>query len=243
MDMRGKTLGEYITAFPASTVAEAVRTIRTSLMLRFDRQEETQENASGHVVTLTSSFMGEGKTTLSYWLAQQAAIAGKKVILLECDLRRPSLAHLKDRIKPSTLVDYLTGRSGLEKAIQVDDKTGLHTLYGESVPNSALDLLASQKMRTLLKSLRQAYDLIILDGPASLSVPDARILATYSDRVLYCVQWNRTPAETVDNGIKQFAVTGLEKVAFVLSKVDLKQHARYGYGNVGYYYGQAEDVA
>lgn len=231
-----KDLANYILQKPSSSVAESVRTLRMALTLRGEKDGKKPK-----VIAITSSLPGEGKTTLSTWMARLAAKSGEKVIVIDCDLRRPNLNRLLNITPDKTLADYLSGQSRLEDVIHRNDTSGAHMIFARAVPNTALDLLSSDKMKNLISSLSQVYDLVILDTAASLAASDARILANVSDHTLYVVSWNRTGQDVVMNGIKQFTDFNYKKLSFVLSNVDLRQHAQYGFGDVGYYYGRFKD--
>jgi exopolysaccharide transport family protein len=233
--LKSPVTADFIISKPSSTAAESVRTLRTVLNLR----------ASGgvrpKVVTVTSSLPGEGKSTLAGWLARLAAKSGEKVILIDADLRRPNIHRTFGIANDSSLVEYLTGKQQLKDVIQKDAASGLHIICGKSVPNSALDLIASQKMSDMVEALREAYDLVIIDSPACLAVSDARVLARLSDQTLYAVSWDRTPREIVLGGVKQFSDMGYDPLAFVLTNVDVQKHVRYGYGDTVYYYGRYKE--
>jgi len=229
--LTGGAIGDYILSKPASNVAESVRTLRMVLNLRSQNPDERPK-----VVTITSSLPSEGKTTLSSWMARIAAKSGEKVIVVDCDLRRPNL-HNAFGVRPDkTIVEFLTDKADLEEVIKRDDASGAHVIYARSVPNNALDLVSKDRMRKLIASLRKAYDLVILDSPACLAVSDARVLATHSDQTIYAVSWDDTPREVVCAGVKQFADFGYGTLAFVLTNVDIKRHSKYGYGDAVYYY-------
>lgn len=229
-----KGYGDYILNKPSSAVSESIRTLRMVLNLR----SKSSDGEKPKVVTITSSLPAEGKTTLSTWLGRLTAKSGEKVIIIDCDLRRPNLHNLMKAKNDKTLVDYLTGDVPLEDVVIKDELSGAHVIYARSVPNSALDLVSSPKMKQLIASLKQAYDLVILDTPACLAVSDARLLANESDYTLYIVEWDKTPREVVTTGVKQFSDFGYDNLSLVLSNVDVKRHARYGYGDTAYYYGR-----
>ena len=229
-----KDNGLYVIDHPSSIVAESVRSLRTALSLRGDKSE----GADGKIVTITSSFPGEGKTTLSVWLARLAAKSGEKVVLIDGDLRRPNVHRSVGMKNDISLVDYLTDQKELDEVIQKDKVTGLNVILGSSVPNSALDLIGSDKMKTLVASLRKVYDLVIIDTPACLAVSDASVLATYSDTMLYAISWDETPREVVASGVRPFIEMGYKDVAFVMTNVDVKRHVQYAYGDTAYYYGR-----
>ena len=236
-NMNQKQLVRYVLDQPSSTVAEAVRTLRTVLNLRATGAEGKKPK----VITITSSFPGEGKTTLSCWLGHLAAKSGDKVILIDCDMRRPNVHRSLDKNNDISIVEYLSGKNTLDEVVHKDETSGLHTIYAKSVPNSALDLVSSDKMKNLVEALSQEYDLVILDSPACLAVSDARLLARYSDLTVYSVAWDRTPREVVMGGVKQFTDMGYDNIAFTLTNVDIKRHVRYGYGDVVYYYGMYDE--
>lgn len=232
-DMPKKELSGYVIAKPASVVAESVRTLRMAINLRF-----SDTGAKPKCIAITSSFPGEGKTTLAAWLGRLAAKSGEKVILVDADLRRSSVHEAVEESNDASLVDYLTGHKTLDEVVRRDDVSGLHMIFGRTVPNSALDLISSEKMHKLIASLKQAYDLVIIDSPACLAVSDSRVLAKMSDQLIYAVEWDRTQREVVMSGVKQFADMNFNDIAFVLTNVDVKRHVRYGYGDAVYYYGR-----
>ncbi|HRQ62068.1 MAG TPA: CpsD/CapB family tyrosine-protein kinase [Alphaproteobacteria bacterium] len=229
--LKGAASADFILSKPASSAAESVRTLRTVMNLRGANGQKPK------VVSITSALPGEGKSTLAGWLARVAAKAGEKVILIDADLRRPSLHKNFGQNNEASLVEYLSGKASLTDIIYKDKATGLHVLFGKSLPGSALDLISSQKMADMMESLRQAYDLVIIDSPACLAVSDARVLAKLSDQALYVVGWDKTPRDIVLGGVKQFADMGYGPLAFVLAGVDVHRHVRYGYGDTVYYYG------
>jgi succinoglycan biosynthesis transport protein ExoP len=216
-------LGRYPLAEPTSGLAESVRTLRMVMNLRSGEKKPK-------VVTMTSSFPAEGKTTLSLWLARSAAASGERVLLVDTDLRRPNVHTSSGQRGPASLADYLSGEKEMEEVICKDADSPAHIIFGKSVPN-ALDLLGTERMKDLVARLRGKYDLVILDSPSCLAVPDARLLATLSDCVLYAVKWDKTPREAVAGGVKHFTDFGYSALALVLTNVDVKRHAEYGYGD------------
>lgn len=235
-NMPQKDVVNFILKRPSSTVAEAVRTLRMVLNLR-----PPKSGVKPKVVTITSSFPGEGKTTLSCWVGRLAAKSGEKVIVIDGDLRRPTVHRAMGRGNDTSIVDFLTGKLSLDDVIQTDDPSGVHVICAKSVPNSALDLISSDRMSKLIDSLKQVYDLVIIDSPACLAVSDARVLAKLSDQTVYAVAWDRTPREVVMGGVKQFTDMGYDPLAFVLTNVDVKRHVKYGYGDTIYYYGRYKE--
>ena len=173
----------------------------------------------------------------SSWLGQLAAQAGERVILVDCDLRRPNVHTALGQKNDVSLVEHLTGRADLDDVIQKDGDSGMDIIYARAVPHSALQLLSSDEMGTFVGELRKRYDLIIFDAPPCLAVSDARVLSTYSDMTLYGTAWAKTDQSSVAQGLKQF--TDIKaNVATVLMNVNVKRHAKYGFGDVFYAYGE-----
>jgi capsular exopolysaccharide synthesis family protein len=229
---------DYIFTAGAMNLAESLRALRVNLHMRQPAQETPPK-----VITLTSSYPGEGKTTMSSWMARLAARSGQSVIVVDCDLRRPSLSTQFDEGNEKTLVEYLTGQATLREVIKTDHPYDVHTIFAKPVPNNALDLISSLRLQKLILSLRKAYDLVILDSPAALAVSDPVVLSKYADHTIYIVSWNESPQETILGGLKQFEDSGVKNLSLVLNKVDMKGLSRYGYTRPAYYngnYGSAQ---
>ncbi|WP_420391477.1 GumC family protein [Acuticoccus sp.] len=224
---------QFVLEKPSSSLAEAIRSLRTSLL--FSRVDEPPQ-----VVMFTSTVPGEGKSTTSLLLALTSAQMGRSAIIVDCDLRRPSLnTFLGDRPDATSgLTDVLEGTMTLEEAATVDPVTGLTILAGfpgEGTVINAADVLASDRFGYLLEDLRERYDLVILDAPPTLSVTDARIVARRVDTTLYCVKWDATARDTVLEGLREFALVKPTIAGIVATMVNVRQSAHYGYG--GYYRG------
>lgn len=220
---RQDDLATYVVDRPASLVAEAIRTLRLVLQLRSEKEDQKLPQ----IITITSSVPNEGKTTLSLWMARLAANSGEKVIIIDTDLRRPKLHRAMATPSSHTLVEYLKDQCEIDDIIVSDFATSLDAIFAKSSPQEALDLLASKKMKQLVSALKQMYDVIIIDTPASLSLSDARVLATLSDHLLYVVEWNKTPRSLVGTGLKAFKDMGFKNMACVLSRVHSKTQNPY----------------
>lgn len=226
----GKPPETYILEKPTSAFGEAIRTLHTSILLS-DVDEPIK------TILITSALPNEGKTTTAVCLARMQALAGHKVIMIDADYRRPNIAKVIGIDSRPGLVELLAGNATLEEVIKKDDASGAHVITtGAPAPNPP-DLLASDHMRKLLDTLSQTYDLVVLDSPPVMAVSDARVLSTEVDATVFAVRWADTRREIASLALKQLALAGGRIVGVVLTMVDAKKHARYGYGDSGYYYG------
>lgn len=225
----GKRPHEFALARPNSTFGEAIRSIRTALMLSsVDRPPKT--------VLITSSIPGEGKTSTSLSIASTAAKSGQRVIILDCDLRNSSLHAYLNVPNQRGLSDFLAGQAELEDVIEIHPASTLHYITAGSRAPNPTDMLSSDEMRGLIRRLSDMYDMVILDTPPLMAVSDALVLMRDVDRTLFLVRWEKTRRETVLAGIKQALEAGANIAGTVLTQVNVKKHASYDYGDSGYYY-------
>ncbi|MBS6007227.1 MAG: CpsD/CapB family tyrosine-protein kinase [Clostridium baratii] len=174
---------------PKSVEAESYRILRTNIMYSsFDKKIKR--------ILVTSSEPAEGKSTTSGNLALAFAQDEKKVILIDCDLRKPSL-HKKFRISNNRgLSDVIIDRDKLNKCIQKRTEY-LDILTAGKIPPNPSEMLGSQAMSSLLDELSNVYDVIILDSPPVLAVTDAQILSTKVDGTVLVVRAEKTKKDTV----------------------------------------------
>ena len=224
---------QYLMEKPLSAYAEAIRSIYMAVKLsNVDREPK--------VVLATSSLPQEGKTTFAVSLATFAARSHKRVLLIDLDLRHPSVHRELGWQVSGGLVEYMANERSLEEVIHHDLETGLHFLPIKGQTTNPTDLLDSQKMRLLIESLRDSYDYIVLDSAPLASVTDTRVAALLADKVLFCLRWGQTMIGAAEDSIQALAEVGIEPAGAVLTMVDMKKHARYGYGDVGQYYTQSQ---
>lgn len=231
----GRTdVGRYPTQKPGSATTESVRSLRTSLML-------SNVDAPPKVVGITSTVPSEGKSTLAAWLAQVAATSGQRVLLVDCDLRRPTVHRTFGVSNENSIVELLANECSLDQAIKKDPESGIYVLPAKNTQANALDLLSSSHMAENLKALRAHFDFIVLDAPPILAVSDAKVIGLMADKMLYVVKWDGTPRALVQSGLKETVESGIDLAGTVLSQVNVKKHSKYGYGDYGYYYGRYKD--
>lgn len=229
-ETNGASAEDYIVQKPNSSYAEALQRIRTSLFLADgERPPKT--------VLVTSSVPLEGKSAIAASLARQSARSGLKVILVDADLRRPRLHEVLGLANQNGLSEVLTGRVSPEAAIKHDERSGLDFLPAGVGVVSPPDLFRSSTMRILLEEMGAYYDLVIIDSPPVGAVSDGLTLSGIVDKSLYVIRWEQTPRNVVLAGMRQMFEAGADIAGVVLSRVDVKKHARYGYADSGYYRG------
>lgn len=216
---------------PNSAFSEAIRSLRTALLL-------SDVDHPPRSVLFTSSVPGEGKTTTALAVARASARAGQRVILVDTDLRHPSLHYAVGVPNDSGLVSVLSGEARLEDVIEIDPRSGMHFLTaGPPAPNPP-DLLGSARMHQVLARLRDAYDLVILDTPPVLAVSDVLVLLRQTDKCVFIVRWGKTHRDAAVSALRQLLDGGGDLIGTALSHVDVKKHAQYSYGtSAGYYQG------
>lgn len=221
-DVRSAPVITDIGSFAPRT--EAFRLLRTNLQfIDLDRQ--------ARVLLVTSAVPGEGKTMTACNLAVTLAQTGRKVLIIDADLRRPRVAGALD-LDPSTgLTTTLVGRATIEDAIQVHVPSGLHVLSSGAKPPNPTEILQSRVTHDLIARLRQSYDTIVIDAPPLLPVADASVLSRLADGALLVVRHGRTTKDQVGDAVAQ-----INKVGGRLYGVVVNMVAHRALGSYYYYY-------
>ena len=207
-------------------IREAYKTLRTNVTFSLAGEGKSR------VVVVTSSLQSEGKSTTAVNLALSFAEAGKKVLLVDCDMRRPKLGRLLNLSAPAGLSNLLLDPSLLEKPI-IKEYSTIDVLLSGDIPPNPSELLGSERMKKLLDQMREKYDCIILDTPPINMVTDAVVLAPQTDGVLFVVRANQSERGAVIHAVDQLEYTQAKLLGFVLNGIDLEK-ASYGYGKYRY---------
>lgn len=218
---RGKFL-TYLSQNPTSAIAEAMRNLRTSILL-------SDIDHTPQVIMLTSAVPGEGKTTVSLSLAMNMTAMGKRVLLIEGDIRRRTFQRYLNLPSEKGIVTALSGAGRLESIVQSVSNLG-DVLIGEKAASSAADLFSSEAFAQLIADARERYDIILIDTPPVLVVPDARVIAPIVDAVVFVVRWDHTSKTQVQEGLRMLSTTNTRIAGLVLNQIDPKGMRRYGYG-------------
>ncbi|HLF30209.1 MAG TPA: polysaccharide biosynthesis tyrosine autokinase [Xanthomonadales bacterium] len=229
----GKTMPhDEVLAKPNSALVEALNSLKFSLDL-------SHPDEPVKAVQVTSSVPEEGKTSLAIALARVVAASGKKVILVDGDLRRSSVGKklgLRDHHKGlSDLV--IAGDAALEEFIRKDTLSEVDYMpTGTAKFANATDIFSSHRMETIIGQLKSRYDLVLIDTPPVMAVADARIIGRVVDKTIFVVRWDKTPRKVARAALEQLRRAGVDLAGVVLQQVDMKRYGRVGYGNSGYYY-------
>ena len=205
--------------------AESYKLLRTKLQFSF-----TDEQAC-HVIGVSSALTGEGKSLSAVNLAYTTSQLGKRVLLIDCDMRCPSLAAKLPIKKSPGLSDFLTGQATAENLIQLcgikNEERIFHVISSGRTPPNPMELLSSPKMNRMLERLRQMYDYIILDLPPVGEVGDALAVAKVTDGMLVVVRQDYCNRVALDNAIRQFEFVDAKILGVVFNCID-EQGGRYG---------------
>ena len=215
---------------PTSPAAEAYRSLRTSL--QFSRQAQELRT-----LLVTSPAAAEGKTSTLANLGAVFAQAGERVALISCDLRRPRLGQLFGIEEQTGLTTVLLGQQTLEQALQqVPGYDCLWVLGAGPVPPNPAELLDGPRARQIFATLRENFDLVLVDSPPVLPVTDAMVLSKYADGTLLVVAAGQTKRTELQRAAERFAQANASIVGIVLNEVTKQSAYGSGYG-YGYGYG------
>jgi len=218
---------------PESVFAEAIRTARSGILL-------SALDATQRTILVTSSLPGEGKTVFAMGVAEALAQQGSRTLLLECDMRRPSIARALD-LEPDVtgLSALVAGTASLEDCVRRLPDSELDIIVTGVIPPNPQELLASRRFRTLLDTLKERYEVIVIDSPPVDLVADAAVLAPLATGVAFIVRAAETPAPLALRGLTMIKRAGGQVLGLVLSQLDHRRAHRYygeysGYGVGGY---------
>ena len=196
-------------------------------------------------ILVTSTIQDEGKTNLSVNLALALAGYGKKVCIVDCDLRRPSVHRLQRNA--TGLTHVLKGEVPLEKAVFKHKDSDLNILLGGVIPPNPTELLSSTKMQKVVEQLAEKYDYVIYDTPPCLGISDVSVLGKYMDGAILAIKHDSTDKRMVERSMANIENSGLKVLGAILmeykvdSDVSNSYYYKYGYKYGGYYYGEKED--
>jgi succinoglycan biosynthesis transport protein ExoP len=234
-NQREDTSPELVTFnYPKSTASESYRGIRTNI--RFSSAESVPQ-----VILITSAGPQEGKSITTANLAVTMAQADSKVIILDCDMRKPQIHKIFGIAKEHGISNLLVGTSNVRGAIIHTRIPNLDVIPSGPIPPNPSELLGSTRMARLLNALRKEYAHILIDSPPSAAVTDAVVLSKSVDGVILVISAGHTAREIVKNSVAQFGAVSSSILGAVLNGVDMSRDGYHYYQYYYYYYGEDGD--
>ncbi|MCH1967211.1 CpsD/CapB family tyrosine-protein kinase [Paraclostridium sordellii] len=219
-------LGRLITKRnPKSPISEAYRTVRTNIEFsNLDKEIKT--------IVVTSSQQNEGKSTVIANIAVSfAGMEDKKVLVVEGDLRNPTVHRMFNVSNSHGITEILTGQKIFEECVNQTEVEGLHVITCGKIPPNPSEMLASRKMKSFIESLREFYDYIFIDAPPIGIITDAGIISTYADGTMLIVASNEVDIEMIQIAKERLDKVNANILGVVLNKYEdsSKSHGYYNY--------------
>ena len=219
--------------------AEAYRVLRTNIL--FSRKDEKL-----NTVVVVSAGAGEGKSITVVNLATVFAQAAQRVLVVDSDLRRPTLHKLLHVSNNIGLTNYLLKQNQLEEVIQTTAVPMLDFMASGKLPSTSMSILGSAQMKEMVAELKQRYDFIFFDSPPILGVSDASVLASEVDMVIQVIQYRRYPQPMSIRAKQLIEKVGGNLIGILLNNINMSQDESYyyytGYYHGNYYYTRNEDA-
>jgi succinoglycan biosynthesis transport protein ExoP len=220
---------KYAALKPQSAFGESIRSARLLT-------QSAGDGRRSKLILITSSIAGEGKTTMALSFAMSAAISsGQRVLLIDCDLRAQSASRQFNLFQERGLTDYLGGTIESSPALYPTTVANLTIMPAGSATENPPDLLGSEEMAIMLQSLRDGFDVIIMDAPPLLPVIDSVVLAGLTDRILLVVGWRKTPRNLVSRAVQLIEPAAHKISGVALNGARMEQLASYDPDNTYYH--------
>ena len=216
---------------PKSTASESFRGIRTGVLF-------SSADKPPQVILVSSSGPGEGKTVCASNLAVAMAQSGSRVVLLDCDMRRPRLHKMFNISRDVGVSNVLVGSNTLAEALVVDAAPNLDVIPCGPIPPNPSEIIGSNKMKDLIEVLRKDYTRIIIDSPPVTAVTDSAVLAQAADGLILVIRAGDTPRQIVQNGVSHLKALNAPILGAVLNGVNTGKDSYYYYQYYYYYYGE-----
>jgi capsular exopolysaccharide synthesis family protein len=223
-----QNVGYLINEGPDSPHAEAYRVLRTNILFSL-------KDPKLNTITVVSAGAGEGKSTTIFNLATVFAQNGSRVLVVDSDLRRPSIHKILKVSNSIGLTNYLLKQNSLEDVIQTSPLATLDFLPSGKLPSSSMGVLSSAQMKELIRDLKRRYDYVFFDSPPIMGVSDASILASEVDAVLQVIQYRRYPQPMTIRAKQMIEKVGGNLLGIVLNNINMASDENYYYYS-GYYY-------
>lgn len=223
-----QNVGYLIEEGPDSPHAEAYRVLRTNILF-------SQKDPKLNTITVVSGGAGEGKSTTIFNLATVFAQNGSRVLVVDSDLRRPSIHKILKISNSVGLTNFLLKQNTIEEVIQTTPLATLDFLPSGKLPSSSMGVLSSAQMKELIRDLKRRYDYVFFDSPPIMGVSDASILSSEVDCVLQVIQYRRYPQPMTIRAKQMIEKVGGNLLGIVLNNINMASDENYYYYS-GYYY-------
>lgn len=208
--------------YSASMYDEAIRSVRTNIQF-------SSLDKKNKVISITSTKPSEGKSTVIYKLAKSFADNGDKVILLDCDLRSPSISEIAGINDNVGITNYLTGKVNIQRAINKDrEQSNLDMIFTGPVPPNPAEILASNTFKEFVEDLSKEYDYVFIDTPPVGLFTDASLVSTISDGVIFVIKSSDAKREDIALALENLKKVDAHILGAVLTHMPMKEKK---YGN------------
>lgn len=207
--------------YSASMYDEAIRSVRTNIQF-------SSLDKKNKIISVTSTKPAEGKSTVIYKLAKSFADNGDKVILLDCDLRSPSISEIAGINDNVGITNYLTGKVNIQRAINKDrEQSNLDMIFTGPVPPNPAEILASNTFKEFVEDLSKEYDYVFIDTPPVGLFTDASLVSTISDGVIFVIKSSDTKREDIALALENLKKVDAHILGAVLTHMPMKEK-KYG---------------
>lgn len=225
----------YVTSAPRSAVAESIRYLYAEL-------DRASPESTPFKVLFSSSIPGEGKSTTATMLAREAATNGRKTLLVNLDIRRPEPSNGDEGTEDDHVQRLRQSDRSFERSITVEPATSLARLSFHTMLREPFKLLCTPQFWSELSTITSDYELVIIDSPPILSVPDAKVIADFAHTTVFLIKWASTKHQTASEGLRHFQAAGADICGAVLAQVDPKKYAQYEDNYVRGYLGSRKAI-
>lgn len=222
---------------PKSPISEAYNSLRGALLY-------STTSGLPNLLLVTSAEPAEGKSTTSLAIARSFAMTGKKVLLIDADLRRPSVHRITGKNNSKGLSSVLTAQDSLQNVIVASDHANLHVMPSGPIPASPTELLGSPKMAAILEQMTEAFDLVVIDSSPVLGLADSPVLAALADGVVLVIEAGRAHQRVTKSALRRLRAMSPVILGAVMTKFDPSKSANGYSAYYGYdYYRYSGDEA
>jgi tyrosine-protein kinase Etk/Wzc len=187
-------------------------------------------------VTISSPQAEDGKSLVCANLAASCSKdPGRRVVMVDCDLRRPSLNTIFKQSRTPGITELMAGDANMEEVLHATDIANMSLLTAGTIPPNPAELLCSDKMGNLLQALRDSYDIIIIDAPPVIPVTDAPLLSAFADMVVVVIESGRIPAKAAQRMKELLQAVHAPVSGFILNDRTALYATNYSYYGKGYY--------